>query len=158
MPTVVDNPTIQATFVGDGSAINGSHTRFSFSVSDNSAPGPVDVIWAYVRAISSWPSQAPACLPHGAWLSVANRLRARGTFPRQRQGSTNPASADPGVRIRQHTSAGTATLDLSKQIDVADPVTTIVSTATGSGGATTAIIRTGRPTSSASSFLDQVTF
>ena len=54
-PTVVNNPSIQATFVGDGSAINGSYTRFSFSVSDNSAPGPVDLIWAYVRVSRSRP-------------------------------------------------------------------------------------------------------
>jgi len=50
-PTVVSNPTVQASFVGDGSAINGSYTRFSFSVVDNNAAGPVDVIWAYVRLL-----------------------------------------------------------------------------------------------------------
>lgn len=52
-PTVVANPTVQATFVGEGSQINGSYTSISFSVVDESVAGKQDVIWAYVRRPSS---------------------------------------------------------------------------------------------------------
>lgn len=48
-PTVVYQPTVQATFVGEGSAVNGSYTKVAFSVDDSSAPGNVSIIWAYVR-------------------------------------------------------------------------------------------------------------
>lgn len=67
------------------------------------------------------------------------------------QGATNPASSNQAANLLQHKSSGNYVLDLSKEITLAEAVTTTVSAhATTAAGVTTAIVRTGKPMSSAS--------